>query len=67
MRSIQEITALRRAVDRNCFKGGPSVFAKDLRTGTFVRIIGVRLRRGILSGRVLNTGKWTVIVEWETR
>lgn len=62
-----ELPALRRAVNGNCFKGGRPVFArasKDLRE---FRISGVKLKRGLVYGQEINTRKWTVICEWETR
>jgi hypothetical protein len=62
-----ELNPLRRAVDANVFKGGPSVFAKASKDLRQFRIVGVRYRRGLVSGQELNTGKWVVICEWETR
>lgn len=67
MRSIEEVGPLRSAVDKSVFRGGPKVYAKALKTGAFVRIIGVRVRQGIVSGQELSTGRWLVMCEWETR
>jgi len=62
-----ELAQLRRAVDANCFKGGPSIFATALRNDRIFRIVGVRSRRGTVYGQELSCGKWRTIRAWETR
>jgi hypothetical protein len=58
--------AIRRAVNRNLFSGGPAVYAKDA-TGLWARITDARERKGELHGKSLNTGKWFVVQAWEVR
>jgi hypothetical protein len=65
------LSSLRRAVDKNLFKGGPPVYARELHKLKIFRVVGVKYSRSTLpptvSGKDLATGKWVPIAEWEVR
>jgi hypothetical protein len=48
---------IREAIDDSAFGRGPAVTGTDANTCTH-RIIDVRVKKGVVQGKALNTGKW---------
>lgn len=49
--------AIREAINESCYGRGPAVMGMDTNTVQH-RIMDVRVRKGTVQGKALNTGKW---------
>jgi hypothetical protein len=65
-RKAVDARAIREAMNRNLFKGGPGVYAADAK-GQWVRINNVKERKGLVYGRDVNKSKWFTVDRWEVR
>jgi hypothetical protein len=54
---------IREEIDANVHGRGPAVIAQDKNTMKH-RIVNVRVRKGVVEGKALNSGKWFTLSGW---
>jgi hypothetical protein len=61
------VTPIRRALARSTFGNSGKYIYIEAESRSWYRIVDVRMRRGVLEGRLLDSGRWTRIFDWEER